>query len=57
MSVKSIYRKILVGFDKELLNRLDAERKLLKLDRTKFIRKAVLTFIVSQKFKRAAEEK
>ncbi len=56
MRAKSIYRKILIGFDKELLKRLDAERRLQKLDRAKFIRKAVLAYVVSEEFRRAAEE-
>jgi hypothetical protein len=37
-----VHRKILVGFDKDMLSRIDDERKLQKLDRTKFIRQAVL---------------
>jgi len=40
--VKSIYRKILVAFDLDLLKRIDRERKLQGLDRTKFVRQAVL---------------
>lgn len=52
--VKTIYR-LLVAFDRDLLKRIDRERKLEKLDRTKFIRKAVTAYIVSEEFRRAEE--
>ena len=56
MRVRNIYRKILVAFDKDLLKRIDTERKFQKLDRTKFIRKAVKAYIVSEEFRRASGE-
>lgn len=40
--MKTIYRKILIGFDKDMLRTIDQERKMLKMNRTKFIRGAVL---------------
>jgi len=54
VSVKSIYRKILVAFDTDLLKRIERERKIQKLDRTKFIRQAVTAYIVNEEFRRAA---
>jgi metal-responsive CopG/Arc/MetJ family transcriptional regulator len=56
LNVKSIYYRILIAFDKELLKRIDRERKLQKLDRTKFIRKAVKAYVVSEEFRRASGE-
>jgi metal-responsive CopG/Arc/MetJ family transcriptional regulator len=53
--VKSIYHKLLVAFDVKLLRRIDRERKLQKLDRTKFIRKAITAYIVSEEFRRAEQ--
>ena len=55
MRVKSIYHKLLVAFDVKLLRRIDRERKLQKLDRTKFIRKAITAYIVSEEFRRAEQ--
>ncbi len=54
--MKSIYHKILVAFDGNLLKRIERERKLQKLDRTKFIRRAVTAYIVNEEFRRAAEQ-
>ena len=54
--MKSIYHKILLAFDIDLLKRIDRERKLQKLDRTKFIRKAVKAYVVSEEFRRASGE-
>jgi metal-responsive CopG/Arc/MetJ family transcriptional regulator len=54
--MKRIYRKILIGFEKDLLKRVDREAKLHKLDRNKFVRKAVLAYIVSEEFRRASGE-
>lgn len=56
LNVKSIYRKILVAFDADLLRRIERERRLQKLDRTKFIRKAVKAYVVSEEFRRASGE-
>jgi hypothetical protein len=57
MATRSIYRKILIAFDNDLLNRIDRERRLQKLDRTKFIRKAVKAYVVSEEFRRASGER
>ena len=53
---RSIYRKKLIAFDKDLLKRIERERKLQKLDFTKFVRKAIQQYIVSLEFNRAAKE-
>lgn len=51
--MKKIYRKILVGFDKDLFKRIDRESKMQKLNRNKFIRKAIKAYILSEEFSRA----
>ena len=52
--MENIYRKILIGFDKELLHRVNREARSQRLDRTKFIRKAIRAYIVSEEFRRAS---
>jgi hypothetical protein len=53
LMVISIYRKILIAFDRDLLKRVDREARLQKLDRSKFVRKALAAYIVSEEFRRA----
>jgi metal-responsive CopG/Arc/MetJ family transcriptional regulator len=49
----NIYRKILIAFDRDLRKQVNREARLQKLDRSKFVRKALAAYIVSEEFRRA----